>query len=67
MLSFKDLRFVEVYGGFFQLNSNRTSKNLFECSSYVLEVEFLKNFDVLEKFSPSMRGGMPSIYSGLKG
>ena len=40
----------------FQLNSNRTSKNLFECSSCVLEAEFLQSFDVLEKLSPKMRG-----------
>ena len=31
------LKFKEA----FQLNSNRTSSNFFECSSYVLEVEFL--------------------------
>ena len=31
------LKFKEA----FQLNSNKTSSNFFECSSYVLEVEFL--------------------------
>ena len=38
-MSFKDLGFVEVYGG-------RTSKNFFECSLCVLEAEFLQTFDV---------------------
>ena len=56
------LKFKEA----FQLNSNRTSRNFFECSSYVLEVEFLQSFNVLEKLC-QMRGGMPSIYSGFKG
>ena len=56
------LKFMEA----FQLDSNRNSKNFLECSSCVLEVEFLYSFDVLEKLC-RMRGGMPSIYSGFKG
>ena len=50
----------------FQLNSNRTSKNLFECSSCVLETEFLQSFDVL-KTSCWKWEGMSSIYSDFRG
>ena len=50
----------------FQLNSNRTSKNLFECSLCVLETEFLQSFDVL-KTSCRKWEGMSSIYSDFRG
>ena len=36
------LKFMEA----FQLDSNRISKNFFECFSCVLEAEFLQSFDI---------------------